>query len=211
MQQVKTIENNLQNYYDQHLKTYGPGAMGVGWKNEAAQQIRFDQLAKIIERFPGFTLNDLGCGAGDCYSYLNARYPIDFQYYGYDMLESMLDKVITRFSSCENAHWIKIDNAYELLPADYTIASGIFNLKYTIEESDWKSYIVETLHQVNQKSSRGFAFNMLTIYSDKEFMKEELYYADPLYFFDLCKKNFSKNVALLHDYFEYDFTILVRK
>ena len=44
----KTIENNLQNYYDLHLDNFGPGAMGVGWKNEAAQQIRFDQLAKII-------------------------------------------------------------------------------------------------------------------------------------------------------------------
>jgi len=42
-------------------------------------------------------------------------------------------------------------------------------------------------------------------------MKEELFYADPLYFFDLCKKNFSRNIALLHDYYEYDFTILVRK
>jgi hypothetical protein len=39
--------------------------MGVGWKNEAAQQIRFDQLAKLIEPCPGFTINDLGCGVGD--------------------------------------------------------------------------------------------------------------------------------------------------
>jgi hypothetical protein len=123
----------------------------------------------------------------------------------------MIDRANTRFRTSENAHWLKIDDARELLPADYTIASGIFNLKYTIEESEWKNYIIETLHQMNEKSKRGFAFNMLTIYSDKEFMKEELFYADPLYFFDLCKKNFSRNIALLHDYHEYDFTILVRK
>ncbi|MBM3138043.1 MAG: class I SAM-dependent methyltransferase, partial [Chloroflexi bacterium] len=29
--------------------------------------------------------------------------------------------------------------------------------------------------------------------------------------FDYCKVNFSKNVALLHDYKLYDFTIIVRK
>ena len=207
----KTIENNLQNYYDLHLDNYGPGAMGVGWKNEAAQHIRFDQLAKIIEPSQGLTINDLGCGVGDCYTYLTATQQMDFQYYGYDILKSMVDKANTRFRASENAHWIKIDNAHELLPADYTIASGIFNLKYTIEESEWKNYIIETLHQMNEKSKRGFAFNMLTIYSDKEFMKEELFYADPLYFFDLCKKNFSRNIALLHDYNEYDFTMLVRK
>ena len=105
----------------------------------------------------------------------------------------------------------KIDNANELLAADYTIASGIFNLKYTIDLSAWMDYILDTLNQMNEKSKLGFAFNMLTTYSDKEFMKEELYYSDPLFFFDLCKRSFSKNVALLHDYREYDFTILVRK
>ena len=211
MQHMKTIENNLQNFYDLHLDNYGPGAMGVGWKNEAAQQIRFDQLAKLIEPCPGFTINDLGCGVGDFYKYLTATHQMDLQYYGYDMLKSMVDKANTRFPASENAHWIKIESAQELLPADYTIASGIFNLKYTIEGSEWKNYIIETLYQMNEKSKRGFAFNMLTIYSDKEFMKEELFYADPLFFFDLCKKNFSRNIALLHDYYEYDFTILVRK
>jgi len=38
-----------------------------------------------------------------------------------------------------------------------------------------------------------------------------LYYADPGFFFDYCKTHFAKNVALLHDYGLYDFTILVRK
>lgn len=64
---------------------------------------------------------------------------------------------------------------------------------------------------MNEKSTLGFAFNALTKYSDPEFMKEELYYTDPLFMFDYCKTNFSKNVALLHDYRQYDFTILVRK
>ncbi len=32
-----------------------------------------------------------------------------------------------------------------------------------------------------------------------------------LFFFDYCKRNFSKNVALLRNYGLYDFTVLVRK
>jgi hypothetical protein len=64
---------------------------------------------------------------------------------------------------------------------------------------------------MDDKSDAGFAFNCLTIYSDSDHRKSELYYADPLYLFDYCKKNFSKNVTLLHDYGEYDFTILVKK
>ena len=52
---------------------------------------------------------------------------------------------------------------------------------------------------------------MLTKYSDKEYMRDNLYYADPLFIFDYCKRNFSKQVALLHDYGLYEFTILVKK
>ena len=64
---------------------------------------------------------------------------------------------------------------------------------------------------MNSKSKHAFSFNLLTKYSDKEFMQDYLYYADPLFYFDYCKRNYSKNVALLHDYYQYDFTILVRK
>ena len=38
-----------------------------------------------------------------------------------------------------------------------------------------------------------------------------LYYADPGRLFDLCKRRYSRNIALLHDYGLYEFTILVRK
>jgi hypothetical protein len=42
-------------------------------------------------------------------------------------------------------------------------------------------------------------------------MQDYLYYADPRVLFDHCKTRYSKNVALLHDYGLYEFTILVRK
>ncbi|HAW53355.1 MAG TPA: SAM-dependent methyltransferase, partial [Flavobacteriales bacterium] len=47
--------------------------------------------------------------------------------------------------------------------------------------------------------------------SDPDRKRPDLYYGDPCFFFDYCKRNFSRNVALLHDYNLYDFTILVRK
>ena len=211
MQQVKEIEKDLKEYYQLTLENHGPGAMGMGWKSEEAQRIRFDQLARIIAAGTSFSINDLGCGGGDFYAYLSANTSQEFQYYGYDMLESMLQIAKDRFSQTKNAHWLKIEGGNELLAADYTVASGIFNLKYKLDESRWMEYILETLGHINKKSTKGFAFNMLTSYSDPEYMREDLFYSDPLFFFDFCKKNFSKNVALLHDYFEYDFTILVRK
>jgi hypothetical protein len=51
---------------------------------------------------------------------------------------------------------------------------------------------------------------MLTSYSDPGRMRPDLYYGDPREYFDLCKRKYSRHVALLHDYGLYEFTIIVR-
>jgi hypothetical protein len=94
---------------------------------------------------------------------------------------------------------------------DYAVVSGTFNMKLDADFDAWTKIVIEALHQMDAHTSKGFSFNMLTKYSDADRMRPDLYYADPLFFFDYCKCNFSKNVALLHDYKLYDFTILVRK
>jgi len=38
-----------------------------------------------------------------------------------------------------------------------------------------------------------------------------LYYADPIFLFEHCRRTFSRFVSLIHDYPLYEFTILVRK
>jgi len=96
-------------------------------------------------------------------------------------------------------------------PADYTVASGIFNVRLDRPDDQWRAYLHDTLDVLDRSSRRGFAFNCLTSYSDADKMRAHLYYADPCALFDLCKRRYSRQVALLHDYGLYEFTILVRK
>lgn len=56
-----------------------------------------------------------------------------------------------------------------------------------------------------QNSVKGFSFNLLSTYAD--WKENHLFYGDPTYFFDYCKRNFSKKVFLLHDYPLYEWTI----
>jgi hypothetical protein len=95
--------------------------------------------------------------------------------------------------------------------ADYGIASGIFNVKLRQRNDDWINYIGATLDVLDRTSYYGFSFNCLTSYSDAEMMRDYLYYADPCKLFDLCKRRYSRHVALMHDYGLYEFTIIVRK
>ena len=94
---------------------------------------------------------------------------------------------------------------------DYVVASGIFNYRANISYEDWTTYVNAVFQEFNDLACKGFSSNFLTKYSDTDHMRADLYYADPCYLFDYCKRNFSKNVSLLHDYTIYDFTILVRK
>jgi hypothetical protein len=95
--------------------------------------------------------------------------------------------------------------------ADYSIASGIFNVRLQRSDAEWLAYILATLDDLDRASTKGFAFNCLTSYSDADRMRDYLYYADPCRIFDHCKRRYSRDVALLHDYGLYEFTILVRK
>jgi hypothetical protein len=98
-----------------------------------------------------------------------------------------------------------------LQPAEYVIAGGIFNVRMKADDETWKQVILTTLHELWGLATKGMAFNILTSYSDADKMRDYLYYADPCFMFDYCKRNFSKEVALLHDYGVYEFTILVRR
>lgn len=202
------MKEEIKSFYEKNLSQFGPSAQGVGWKNDEAQTIRFQQLAKLFIR-PEFSLNDLGCGVGDFVAFAGERLS-GCLYRGYDVMEEMVGAARQKYGRFSNVSFHMIENAGAMEMADYTIASGIFNIRFDKDDASWLQYILDTLRIMHSRSTAGFAFNILTKYSDKDFMKAELYYADPSFLFDFCKRNFSKNVALLHDYNQYDFTIIVR-
>lgn len=203
------INPSTREYYERKLLESGPTARGVGWKNKEAQQIRFAQLAKVFYTSPPFTLNDLGCGTGDLFPFLKSALG-RFTYRGYDVMQEMVSLASAQYQS-PDASFEVIHESQEMQMADYTLASGIFSLKFESPVERWKDHVLQTIHNMDNKSSKGFAFNSLTSYSDPELMETELFYSDPLWLFDYCKRNFARNVALLHDYSMYDFTILVKK
>jgi len=199
------ILSEVDKYYSDKIKNFGATPKGVDWNSSESQNLRFDQLSKVITT-EKFSILDFGCGYGAYYQYLQLKAPAPFEYTGFDISADMLDSASKQN---KEAKWIlELDKNTRY---NYVIASGIFNVKLSFEKDSWIDYILSTLNQMNDSSTDGFSLNMLTKYSDAEYMKDYLYYADPLYFFDYCKKNFSRNVALLHDYNLYEFTLIIRK
>lgn len=199
--------NEVAQYYSSKLAQYGETPQGVDWNGEESQRLRFEQLSKIIDGSKAFTVNDLGCGYGAFYDFLNERHA-SFKYCGIDVSEEMIRAAAQRYPDINRTRFVVAGEPDQI--ADYGIASGIFNVRLGRTDDEWLAYLETTLDVLDSTSRAGFAFNCLTAYSDADKMRDYLYYADPCTLFDLCKRRYSKHVALLHDYGLYEFTILVR-
>ncbi len=195
-------------YYSEKLAEHGATPRGVDWNGEESQELRFAKLCSIVDSSGSFSLNDLGCGYGALIDFLNTKYQA-FSYTGLDVSEGMIQAATVRHREKPNVRFFQASEPEEI--ADYGIASGIFNVRARRSDNEWQSYLEDTLDSLNRTSRVGFAFNCLTSYSDREKMRDYLYYADPCALFDTCKRRYSRNVALLHDYGLYEFTIIVRK
>ncbi|MDJ0702258.1 MAG: class I SAM-dependent methyltransferase [Leptolyngbyaceae cyanobacterium MO_188.B28] len=203
-----SIQQKVCDYYTDKVLTFGETPKGVDWNSRQSQELRFDQLLKICDQDIDFSLNDFGCGYGYLFEYMQQK-NLKFRYAGFDLSEEMIQRSRKRYASANNCQFFSGSDFSDI--ADYTVASGILNVKLHHSDVDWEQYALNTIHKLNDSSQKGFAFNVLTRYSDKEYMRADLYYADPCFYFDYCKRNFSRNVALLHDYGLYEFTMLVRK
>jgi SAM-dependent methyltransferase len=202
-----SIRDKVGHYYSGRIREHGVTARGVDWNSEESQVLRFTQLARVLPDSGPYSVVDFGCGYGALVPFLEAR-GAEFQYQGFDISGDMIERARQE----HRGDRLKFTTSEaELEPADYTLASGIFNVKLDTSVEDWTRYVLHTTSVLDRLGSRGFAFNMLTSYSDADRMRSDLFYGDPCHFFDHCKRTYSKQVALLHDYGLYEFTVLVRK
>ncbi|MSO96192.1 MAG: class I SAM-dependent methyltransferase [Thermoleophilia bacterium] len=198
----------VERYYTGKFTQHGATPRGVDWNSVESQALRFEQVLKVCDTSRPFRLLDYGCGYGALLDHVRAR-GFDCEYVGFDLSAPMLDHA--RDTHPRDAAARFVGEAEALEPVDYVVASGILNVRQDVPVDDWRAYVLSVIGRLGALGTRGFSFNSLTSYSDADRMRPDLYYPDPCDLFDHCKREHSRNVALLHDYGLYEFTILVRK
>lgn len=195
---------SVEKYYTNKILEHGPIPRGVDWNGQESQFLRFEILSGLIEKNNPSIL-DYGCGYGAFCGFLKQK-KIKNNFTGFDISKEMIKE-------CEKKY--KNENWYSVLSNnskyDYVFASGLFNVMLDEDENEWKEYIFNSIKQFNNLSEQGFAFNLLTTYSDPEKSKDYLFYAEPEEIFKFCKNNISNKVTLNHSYPLYEFTIMVKK
>lgn len=208
--ELEAALDGVARLYGRSLSDHGLTSKGVGWKDEGGQLLRFEKLCAVLDRGGDageISVNDLGCGYGAMFRYLDrlpgARLSA---YHGYDISDEMLAAAASAVAD-PRAEFVRAARATR--EADYSFVSGTFNVKQEASDEVWAAHVREMILNLAEHSRKGFAFNVLSTYVD--WKQENLFYADPLAFFDFCKRHVSPYVALLHDYPLYEWTICVRQ
>lgn len=206
-----SILRAVDDYYSGKLSEHGCTPRGVDWKDQASQETRFEQLLRVCGGEETGSIVEFGCGYGYLCEYLSRRGG-RFAYHGIDVSETMVAAARARYAERDGCRFTCGSQAPGDPGAfDFAVASGLFNVRLDFADDAWREHVFGVIAEMDRASRRGFAFNCLTRYSDADRMRRDLYYADPAAFFDLCMTNYSRQVALLHDYGLYEFTIIVRK
>ena len=195
-------------YYSEKIDQYGATALGVDWNSEESQVLRFRQLLRLVDPSEASSVIDFGCGYGALAVYLR-RAGWECRYTGFDISGAMIQHAAAAHQT--DARCTFTTDPSTLNAADFTFASGVFNVKQDHPAEVWQEYVLATLDAIDGLSQRGFAFNVLSSYSEADRQRDDLFYGVPGVFFHHCKTRYSRHVALLHDYPLYEFTIVVRK
>lgn len=197
------IRARVADYYSRKLAEHGASPQGVDWNSAESQDLRFAQIVRLMDADGRVSVNDFGCGYGALAGYLREQ-GLDVAVHGLDLSEAMVAAARERYPE---QRWT--DDPADLEPADYSVCSGIFNVKLDVDADSWVDYVWETLDQMHGLSRRGTIFNMLTGRSDPERMRPDLYYGDPGEWLEACMSRYGRDAALLHDYPLYEFTMLI--
>jgi len=194
-------------HYETALATHGATAKGVDWKDQDGQRLRHRQFLRLIERDPDASVLDLGCGYGDFLTFLRTighRGP----YIGCDIAPAMI-------SAARALHGEGPDRVFHLgatppVPADYAVGGGILNVIRGADTGAWAAHVDTVITTLARSARRGFGFNMLSLNSDPERRRPDLFYADPVAVLGCMIQRYGRHVALLQDYGLWEFTVLVR-
>lgn len=201
------IIEDIASYYGARLAEHGATPRGVDWNGQPSQDLRHAQFLRLLDIASGGSVVDLGCGYGDFFRFLRAN-GRSGHYTGYDVAPSMIDAAIKLHGAADDRRW-KVGASPDE-SADFALASGIFNVKGAVDTPVWADHVRETIDGLAKASRSGFAFNILSMASDPDRRRDDLYYADPVEMLGHCIARYGRSVALLQDYGLYEFTLIVR-
>lgn len=204
------LRADVERYYTARLQRHGATPLGVDWTCAPTQELRFVQLLRLCDFSSAITLNDLGCGYGALLALLGRRHrTAAVDYLGIDLSPAMIDAARRLWRTRRGAAFCVGDRSPR--SADYSIASGIFNVRLEQPLCLWERFVQETLRELAATSRRGFAVNFLAPLPPQIEGRPQLYRTAAQPWVAFCRDALGCRVEVLGDYGMREFTLIARK
>ena len=190
-------------WYEDKVRRFGYDHRGLGFRNRASQEKRFEALLALGD-FHGRRLLDVGCGFGDFLPFLESR-GIRPRYTGLDLCEPMVARARERFGGARARFLVgdALDHEPDE-PYDYVVASGIFGL----DADGARERIHPTVARMFEWAGAGLAVNFLSRCAPAH--ADARVYLDPAEMLELAL-GLTPAVRLDHGYLPNDFTLHLYK
>lgn len=199
---------SIDRYYTQKIRAFGATPSGVDWESSATQQMRFVQLLRICDFSRSFSINDLGCGYGGMLALLFKRHSTTaIDYLGVDLSMAMVVAAKRRWKKATQAKFVVGRECPRV--ADYSVASGIFNVQLDQPLHVWTEVIQRTLCQLHESSRVAFSVNFFAHLPPGHNCAPELYCTHPEQWIDFCRQRLEARVELCSNYGMREFTLHV--
>ena len=206
---LAAVHGDIDRYYSAKIIRHGISPRGVDWTCQATQDLRFVQLAKLFGSEAALSLNDLGCGYGALLDFLHRRHPgLALDYLGIDLSREMVRRAKRKWRGVPDAGFIQATRPSRV--ADYSVASGIFNVQLDQPTDLWEAFIATTLRDLRAASRRGFAVNLMAPPAADQPPRPGLYRTAPDAWVRYCEETLGGGVTVLDAYGMREFTLLVR-
>lgn len=158
-----------------------------------------------------FSINDVGCGHGDLFTYLTEQHNKSVtNYWGYDLSQRVLNNISDEIKSNSKVSFYCISGPNLLHTADYSVANGIFNTNFRISfRKQHLRAFEEVIHGMWTKSIHGVAFNVLVRQERQPY--DGLFYFDQSYIEDFLASSFTDKFEVRSDYDPIDVSFFVTK
>lgn len=192
----------ILSFHKDRMEEFGKGSIGaLGWLSPESQEARYKSLAGIGD-LSNKSLLDVGCGHGDLYTFLSAKYP-NIQYTGLDHMPEVLDIAFERFKDHPQVKILQGDFWQVPLPkADYVIACGA--LSYRHSDPNFLESMITKLYDA-AKIAMGFTL-LSDVYEGQQLLVAHQSWQVLKHCRSICEK-----VEFKDDYWADDFTVFLKK
>lgn len=194
--------DHVRTLYREQFRQHGDTPAGVFWP-KGRQEQRWEALTAAVD-VPSFTLLDYGCGLGHMQPWLARRHP-GATYTGADMLEEYVEHVRRTAPGTAVQHVsgpADVEGDF-----DYTVLSGVFNIRYADTEAAHEAIVFDTLAGLFAHTRRALSVNFQTPFAD--FVQEGSHHQDIGRLLAFAVERLSRRFAVDHATLPYEYTLTV--